>query len=99
MSVEINVFKFTYDSASSTGTYDVLQKHKCAIHVQSSIKVYKHTWLLKVQESVMYWHLESDVHIFSTAWINTLIGWKKRCLELIQFNNFLQKLSTQDVCG
>jgi hypothetical protein len=65
----------------------VLQKHVSPIHVRSSIRIYKCMYLMEVQQFVIYWHLEYDVHIFFMTQINSLVvmGWKtKYCPKLTQ---------------
>jgi hypothetical protein len=55
---------------------------------------------MTVQQSVIYWHLESDIHIFFMTRINLgMIGQKKKYPESTQINIFLQKSSAQDISG
>jgi hypothetical protein len=35
-------------------------------------------WLMKVQQSVIYWHLEYDIRIFFMTQINELMEQKKK---------------------
>lgn len=57
-----------------THATETWKSYSCAV----CIKICKFTWLMKAQEFVIYWHIESDMHIFFTNKINKLIGWKKK---------------------